>query len=206
MPTTFHLIRHGRTVWNEEGKAQGHADSPLTEKAIYETQLKANELAHEEFDAIYSSDLGRTKHTAKILASHHPHLSIRTSPRLRERGFGEFEGKSFTEYDKFYQAQLNKHLSQSESVDYHHWQPHPDMESNYQVATRVLSHLSELSKLHFNQTILIVTHGGVLTNILIQLQHATYKELMGKVSNLSRVILQHNPPEFKIQATPDIHL
>ena len=31
---TFYFIRHGRTVWNEQGLMQGSGDSPLTEEGI----------------------------------------------------------------------------------------------------------------------------------------------------------------------------
>lgn len=31
---TFYFIRHGRTVWNEQGLMQGSGDSPLTEQGV----------------------------------------------------------------------------------------------------------------------------------------------------------------------------
>ncbi len=35
---TFYFIRHGRTVWNEQGLMQGSGDSPLTEQGVLGAQ------------------------------------------------------------------------------------------------------------------------------------------------------------------------
>ena len=63
--TTVVFVRHGETVWNAEGRYQGHLDSPLTEVGQKQVKALAERLRGEAFTAIYSSDLGRCRLTAQ---------------------------------------------------------------------------------------------------------------------------------------------
>lgn len=84
------LIRHGQTEWNVEQRLQGWSDSPLTKQAIHQMY----EMALPELDnpKLYSSDLGRARESAQILAERLK-LELVLDQRLRERGFGILEGK-----------------------------------------------------------------------------------------------------------------
>jgi broad specificity phosphatase PhoE len=50
-------------------------------------------LKHEPVTHIFSSDLIRAYRTASAVAQHHPHVPFVPTTRLRERDFGELEGK-----------------------------------------------------------------------------------------------------------------
>jgi broad specificity phosphatase PhoE len=65
--TELLLVRHGETDWNAEGRLQGHTDRPLNEYGRRQAQRLADELAGEELEAIYSSDLARARETAEIV-------------------------------------------------------------------------------------------------------------------------------------------
>ena len=88
--TELTVVRHGETVWNNEGRQQGHLDSPLSPLGLRQAQAIANRLASERFNAIYSSDLGRAWATAERITACHD-LEIHTDPRLRERHLGIFQ-------------------------------------------------------------------------------------------------------------------
>ena len=81
--TELIVIRHGQTVWNAEGRQQGHLDSDLTSLGRRQAEAIADRLADQTFDALYSSDLGRALRTAEYVANK-THLEIVTDQRLRE--------------------------------------------------------------------------------------------------------------------------
>ena len=55
------IIRHGRTLENENGIIQGHLDGKLSPVGIEQMRCTAGFLKDENIDYIYSSDLGRAK-------------------------------------------------------------------------------------------------------------------------------------------------
>ncbi len=94
--TTLLLIRHGETAWNAEHRIQGRLDVPLSTTGVWQAARLAERLAGEAIDAIVSSDLARAWMTGVPLADAHG-LSMVAEPRLRERVFGIFEGKTLDE-------------------------------------------------------------------------------------------------------------
>lgn len=157
MDTTRILaIRHGETAWNADTRLQGHTDIPLNERGLWQAERTAQALASQEpLHAIYSSDLQRALVTAQTLARHTqaPLISL---PGLRERGFGKFEGKTFTEIEALWpdEAQLWRDRLP-------HWAPEGG-ESLEKVQQRVLAVLHELAAHHVGQHIAVVAHGGVM--------------------------------------------
>ena len=93
---TFYIVRHGETEANVKGVLQGQSDSPLTKAGKLQTKEASIKLSHIHFDEAFSSDLYRAKHTADLLLLGRK-ISFKTSERLRERGFGKHEGKSYEE-------------------------------------------------------------------------------------------------------------
>ena len=96
---TIILVRHGQTIWNEEGRFQGRLNSPLTKKG--ELQAKENALKLRKNIEnmgnikIFSSPLGRARDTALIICRE---LGINTDSiifdnRIIEFNYGIFEGK-----------------------------------------------------------------------------------------------------------------
>lgn len=90
--TTFHLVRHGETVHNVEGRLQGWCDSPLTREGVTAVRETAERLRGRDFVAAYTSTSLRAVTTAEQLLEHHPSVPLRALPQLRELGFGGLEG------------------------------------------------------------------------------------------------------------------
>jgi 2,3-bisphosphoglycerate-dependent phosphoglycerate mutase len=156
MRTTFVVVRHGETEWNVAGRIQGQGDSPLTVLGIRQAQAMAARLAGEHFDAILSSDLGRTRHTAELLAPHRI-ANIRWHPGLRERSFGEAEGSSYAQI-----ADRHPEMFSREKETDPHYAP-AGGESRQQHLDRVRETLLSIADAHAGQRVLVVTHGGVLS-------------------------------------------
>lgn len=81
------LLRHGRTAWNDLGRAQGHADVPLDEVGEAQAKEVAPVLAALHPVAVWSSDLARAAGTARVVADE-AGLEPVLDPRLREFAIG----------------------------------------------------------------------------------------------------------------------
>lgn len=94
--TKLYVVRHGKTMFNTIGRAQGWSDTPLTthgEEGIRELGLgfKQEEI---EFKEAFSSDSGRTLQTMEIILreSGQEGIPYTRDKRIREWCFGNFDG------------------------------------------------------------------------------------------------------------------
>lgn len=94
---TLLLVRHGRTSWNAQGRAQGHADVPLDETGLAQAERLADVLAKRAVDRLWSSDLSRASQTAAVISAR-TGLDVVFDPRLREFDVGERQGLTLTEF------------------------------------------------------------------------------------------------------------
>jgi 2,3-bisphosphoglycerate-dependent phosphoglycerate mutase len=153
--TKFVVVRHGETVWNAAGRIQGHLDSPLNTEGLAQAELLAECLAQERFDAVYCSDLGRTQQTIQ------PYLrktgaSVVLCPRLRERHLGVLQGFTAAESSsRFPDVYARFHARESEYLV-------PQGESIRDVFERTRQRFEDLAAEHPGQSVLVVTHGGIL--------------------------------------------
>ncbi len=152
------IVRHGQTEWNIANIRQGHLDSPLTEEGIAQAKALAQRLIREKFSALYSSDLGRAVQTAQIIAQATGHEII-TDPRLRERHLGIFQGLVGDEIKEKYPEEYKLHRSLGPEYVI------PGGESVRQQVARNIGYLNEIAAKHEGETILVITHGGVLSGL-----------------------------------------
>jgi probable phosphoglycerate mutase len=158
-PTRLIIVRHGETAWNLEGRYQGHADSSLTETGISQAHLLSERFAREPFSTLYSSDLGRARETAQIIATR-TGRELRLDTRLRERGLGVMQGLRRIEF----QQRMPDDYTRFASGD---WDYAPAKgESSRLSVQRFIEALTEIATNHTGQTIGVITHGGVLGNFL----------------------------------------
>ena len=90
------LVRHGETVDNANGIAQGWTDSPLTEMGRRQVTRLARRLNRFEPTSLWSSTLPRARTTAEVVGSELG-LEVRELNDLREMNCGEWEGLPFHE-------------------------------------------------------------------------------------------------------------
>jgi len=63
----LHIVRHGQTHWNVEGRIQGQLDSELDEIGIKQACQRGEDFTDTQFSAIYSSSSLRTRQTTEYL-------------------------------------------------------------------------------------------------------------------------------------------
>lgn len=152
------IVRHGETEWNLRLIRQGHLDSPLTERGLAQAKALAERLAREKFTSLYSSDLGRAVQTAEKIANATGHAIV-TDPRLRERHLGIFQGLSGDEIRERFPEEYKLHRSVGPTYVI------PGGESVEQQVARNIAFLAELAAKHVGETVVVVTHGGVLSGL-----------------------------------------
>ncbi len=136
----------------------GQLDSPLTDVGLAQAGQLARRLENVHFDAFYSSDLGRATATAALLAERQP-IRVIFEPRLRERHMGIFQGYTIAEMRERYP----KERADYEKIGFEY--VIPGGESAKQRLGRTMTCLDELAARHRDGSVLIVTHGGILTGI-----------------------------------------
>lgn len=200
---TIYLVRHGETEWNLINRMQGHKNSPLTQSGKLQTRALAKSLKQLKFSAIYSSDLGRARETAEILALEH-RLAVITNKLLRERYFGRLEGRLWSELNLELKDMLKSRESLADKDRFHH-KLFPEIESDSDIISRLITFLREVAIAHINQKILVVSHGGILRAFLIHLGFGSHQDLpAGSISNSGYIILRSDGTDFFIDKTVGI--
>ena len=144
------LARHGETDWNRDRRWQGHSDTPLNELGREQARKLAESL--DGIDAVYSSDLARARGTAEIVAARLG-LAVRLDARLRERGFGAWEGLTMEEIEGGFGETFRRwQTGEGHGAD--------DAEAFDAFAARVHSFLDDVLRRHPDETVLVVGHGG----------------------------------------------
>lgn len=155
MSTRICFVRHGETDWNIEQRLQGHIDLALNARGEAQAVAVGRYFATQRADALYGSDLLRARQTAQPIAQALK-LPLLLLPALRERNFGRCEGLTLAQIAVRYPE--DAHAIECRDADY----AAPGGESRRQHGARVLDCLARLVDDHRGQTIVVVTHGGVL--------------------------------------------
>lgn len=98
------LLRHGRTDWNLQRRAQGHADVSLDDEGRRQAEAMAPYVAAYGPTRLWSSDLARARETAAYVADA-TGLTLETSPAFREYSVGERTGLTLAEFAEAFPEQ-----------------------------------------------------------------------------------------------------
>lgn len=153
--TELVLIRHGETDWNRELRFQGQVDVPLNATGHEQARRVAERLAGERFDALYVSDLIRTRQTADPTAERLG-LAGQYDAALREQNFGRVDGMRTEDIQRQHADAWAQWVQFREDFAF------DGAESVRAFHARVLGAVRRLVAAHAGQTLLVVTHGGVL--------------------------------------------
>jgi broad specificity phosphatase PhoE len=160
------LIRHGQTAWNTQSRLQGHTDVPLDAVGREQALLVAQRFAGANVAAVYVSDLIRAIETARPIA-HAVDAPLIERSDLREASFGDWEGLTREDliqhhadsYEAYKQDPLNFTPPGGERISV--------------MIDRVLGAYREISDAHDASDVLIVTSGGPLKGIALNLLEGT---------------------------------
>lgn len=160
--TELILIRHGETDWNRELRFQGQVDVSLNATGHEQARRLGLRLAGEAAHLLVCSDLLRTRQTALPISQSQAHAALREpvlNIALREQNFGAIDGMRVDDI----KAQHPDAWQQWTRFDADY--AFEGGESTRQFHARVMGAVRELALNHAQQTLVVVTHGGVLDMI-----------------------------------------
>jgi probable phosphoglycerate mutase len=183
--TTVLLARHGQTDWNREGRVQGWAPTRLTDRGAEQARELGAWLTNQyDVDRVVASDLQRTRETAAGIREAGGGLPEPSFDRAwRERGFGVYQGF-------LVEALFERHPDHDPNASVSALDVAPeDAESIDEFCARVETAWKRLrDRTGSDETVLLVTHGGVI------------KTLLAAVTDRSRAtaMTSHSPPNCSV--------
>ena len=212
----LYLVRHGKTMFNTIGRAQGWSDTPLTaegERGIHELGIGLRESGL-TFERAYSSDSGRTIQTMGIILEElglTGQIPYRMDKRIREWCFGSFHGA----YDgglfmgiipRIFNVDHVHRLSYAElaeglvEVDTAGW-----AESWETLRDRILDGFTAIAKDVESQgggNAIVVSHGMTISTLIYLIDPKAFKELV--LDNGSVTVIEYEDGQFKLEAVGDL--
>ena len=154
MEKTIYLIRHGKIDLKDgERRYIGQIDIPLTEEGRGQAKALALKLRQLKIEAIFCSDLSRSRETAREIAMEHG-LDLLERKDLREISLGKWEGLKFAEVAQRYPREFKQR-----GADIGYFRP-PGGESFADCSQRVVAAFYDILNTEY-KNILIVGHAGV---------------------------------------------
>ena len=160
--TRLFLIRHGETTTASEFRYVGHMDVDITENGIEQMNKLKDRFKNEEINALYSSDLIRTKKGAKIISSCHPIKPVALR-EFREINLGIWEGLTREEIIERYPMEFKQRLGNLANHRIKGGESFKDLQE------RVVKKLLEILNLSKGKNVMLVAHGGVNRAILFDI-------------------------------------
>lgn len=149
MTTVFYLVRHAK-------KEKAIGDVAISSEGILEAQATAHHFREIPINKIVSSPLKRAKQTAMFIAKE-TKTTISEDIRLRERAnWGDIPGQTFEEFVEMWERCVQDRDFSPQAGD-----------SARKAGERLSSCLLELSVEHSQDSIIVVTHGGLITDFLV---------------------------------------
>jgi alpha-ribazole phosphatase/probable phosphoglycerate mutase len=153
--TQIDLLRHGEPVGGR--RYRGQTDDPLSETGWQ--QMRAAVMDRQDWDVLYSSPLKRCAEFARELSGRLL-LPLTTDERLKEIGFGDWEGRTPDEIrrddprrlENFWRNPIGNRPEGAETL------------ASFQA--RVAAAWAEIGAAHAGQRVLIVGHAGITRMIL----------------------------------------
>lgn len=191
--TKLYLIRHAEAEGNLYRLAQGHYDGLITERGYQQIAALRRRFADIPVDAVYASDLFRTRTTARAIYEAKG-LPLHTDPALREIRMGCWEGRPWQELAMEYPEELycfNRdmgkwHVEGGETVQ--------------DVLDRFIPALRRIAEENDGKTVAVVSHGMALRIVLGTLQGLTMEEINathhGDNTNVS--LVEYENGDFRV--------
>jgi broad specificity phosphatase PhoE len=162
--TSLYLVRHGETDWNAQRRIQGRTDIPLNEVGREQAAATGRLLARRSWDGVFSSPLVRALETAEVIAGATGLGNVGRIDALMERNYGGAEGLSWEDIEELFPGDTQV----------------PGRETHQDVSDRVLPALLELASAHRGESLIVVSHGGVIRSVLNAVQPGVWH---GSITN-----------------------
>ena len=157
--TEIYIIRHAQAEGNLYRMMQGNWDGDVTPLGLRQIDALAERFRHVKIDALYSSDLYRTRVTASAITRWHS-IPMQLDARLREIHMGSWETEFFGNLEYRCPEKLHEFIFEPDrfSLD--------GAETYAQVARRASEALREIAANNPDRTVAVVSHGVAIRCML----------------------------------------
>lgn len=172
--TKVYLIRHAEAEGNLYRRVHGWYDSLITENGYRQIAALEERFRDIHVDAVYSSDLFRTKTTAAAIYKPKG-LELNTRQGLREMGMGVWEDLTWAEAERMDSVQMAK---------FNHNEPDfsvPGSETFARLRERMHHAVMKIAASHPGKTVAVFSHGMAIRNLLAHLQGIPAEQTHEKV-------------------------
>ncbi|MCK5382582.1 MAG: histidine phosphatase family protein [Gammaproteobacteria bacterium] len=161
------ITRHYKTIINASDQILGWGDSPRDKGWKADVEFVSARLREHgvNFDAVYSSDLERSRQTAMFHARLFGIHIIHDTPALNEVNYG----KLYKKKKKWVAEHYPQHKEDPDFV-------YPKGESFRQMQERSVNCLLSIAEKHPEQTVLIVVHAGVIRGLVSHFLDLNYAD------------------------------
>lgn len=214
--TRLYIARHGKTMFNTLGRAQGWSDTPLTqegEQGIQELGIGLKK-AGLDFDQAVSSDSGRAIQSMGIILDEMEltgKIPYRYDKRIREWCFGSFDGAydgdlffgvlpRVFQIDDFRKLSLMEMAEGIVEVDTTGW-----AESWEKLSKRIKEGFEAIAKdleAAGGGTAIVVSHGMTITTLIYLIDPKAVEELV--LDNGSVTVVEYEERTFTIKKVGDL--
>ena len=196
--TTIYLIRHAEAEGNLYRRVHGWYDSLITENGYRQIAALEERFRDIHIDAVYSSDLFRTRTTARAIYRS-KNLSLHTEPGLRELNLGEWEDRTFgaVRHSDPQQMELFNRTDPAWEVE--------KAETFFQLGDRLYGTVGRLARRHPDQTVAMFSHGMAIRQFLGRVKNIPPEEwhAMPHGDNTAVTCLTFDGEKFTIQYEMD---
>ena len=214
--TRLYIARHGKTMFNTLGRAQGWSDTPLTqegERGIQELGIGLKK-AGLDFDQAVSSDSGRAIQSMGIILEEMGltgKIPYRYDKRIREWCFGSFDGAydgdlffgvlpRVFQIDDFRKLSLMEMAEGIVEVDTTGW-----AESWEKLSKRIKEGFEAIAKdleAAGGGNAIVVSHGMTITTLIYLIDPKAVEELV--LDNGSVTVVEYEEGTFTIKKVGDL--
>ena len=167
--TTIYLIRHAEAEGNLYRIAQGQHESSLTDRGWRQVRALERRFADIRIDAVYASDLYRTRATATAICHSHG-LPLHRCPGLREICVGDWEGRTWGDIARSAPEAMADFGSRMDR-----WSI-PGAETPAEVLARVKAAVEDIARANPGKTLALFSHGYAIRLLLANLQGISLRD------------------------------
>jgi broad specificity phosphatase PhoE len=155
------FVRHGETEWNRDERYRGRIDVPLNPTGEWQAKVTARFICENwQPAAVYSSPLSRALATAQAIAEASG-LNVQESPGLIDTNYGLWQSLTPAEAARRWPDLSARWHSAPHTVTL------PSGEALAEVQARAMAAVTEITKRHDDETIVMVSHTDVIRLLLM---------------------------------------
>jgi probable phosphoglycerate mutase len=189
------FLRHAQAENNTKRILAGRTEGvSLTKTGIQQAERISEYLKPLDISAIYSSPIGRAKHTAEIVTKNSA-IDVELDERLTEIDMGKFTRMNYDDMFAKYGNIFLKFYEDDPVIAEHEVETFPSVQK------RILDMVDHVIKKHKNENVILVTHMDPIKSMLanvMDLKPKTLFELI--IANASFTILTEQERKFSLSA------